>query len=775
MIAPYNTWNYPNSLRIGIGRAHELAHACRELGIRRPLLITDRVLSVTDMVRRALDDCRREFGHCGSFDDVKSNPTGCNVADGLAAYRAGDHDGVIGFGGGSVLDTAKAVALMVGQDRPLWDFEDVGDNQRRVRSDGIAPMIALPTTASSGSEAGRAAVITDEATRVKRTMLHLKMMPCIAFLDADLTAGMPASLTAATGADALPHCMEAWCSPVYHPMAGAIAMEGLRLIRQALPAVVADGQDLAMRQQMLVASAMGAVAFQRELGGVHAIAQTLGALYGHHHGLLNAIVLPYVLRANAAALDEPMTQLARYLDLARPGFAAVLDWVLDLRERIGIPHTLAALGINDRNAELIGRTALTDGCSQPTRCDIVRLPTRRSSAKRLQASDGCRSRTHASAARHARRRYASARDRRTHCRCVLLLAHDGAVVHAGVAGWANREKAQPMQCDTVFRFASLTKLVTSVTALRLCELGWFDLGTPITRWLPYFRPLLADGSVPVITSRHLLSHVAGLSYGFEMPPGNAYEIAGISDGLDACKFGIEENLRRLEAIPLQSAPGSAWQYSMATDVLGAVLECAAGDELPALVARYVTNLLGMAATHFGAPVGRMLATPYRDAIGGGEPSLIGADDWLVFDTSRIRVSADRAHSLDAWPSGGAGLVGTADDYLRLLECLRTGDAPVLGAATTQRLLDNALRSVTIRSRDPGWGFGLGPLVLTDPARGGSPQHAGTWGWCGLFGAHYWVNPVMCLSMVAMTNTGVAGAWGSFATSIVAALYDPQMI
>ncbi len=358
-----NDWHYPTSIRAGAGRAAELADACRVTGIKRPLLITDRFLGSTDMILSAVEDCRQQLGHCGLFDRVKGNPTGTNVADGLEAYKAGDHDGVIAFGGGSALDAAKAVALISGQTRPLWDFEDIGQNHLRANPMGIAPVIALPTTAGTGSEVGRASVITDEQAQVKRTILHIRMMPRIAILDANLTLDLPTHLTAATGADALTHCMESWCSPVWHPMAEAVSVKGMQMIKAYLPRVVADGQDLEARQQMLVASSLGAAAFQRGLGGVHAIAQSLGALYDQHHGLLNAILLPYVLEANRSALLQQMDDLAVYLRLPTPGFSGVMDWVLSLREQIGIPHTLADIGIHDQDAELVGQMAFADGCS----------------------------------------------------------------------------------------------------------------------------------------------------------------------------------------------------------------------------------------------------------------------------------------------------------------------------------------------------------------------------------------------------------------------------
>lgn len=358
-----NDWHYPTSIRAGAGRAAELADACRVTGIKRPLLVTDRFLGSTDMIRSAVEDCRQQLGHCGLFDRVKGNPTGTNVADGLEAYKAGDHDGVIAFGGGSALDAAKAVALMSGQTLPLWDFEDIGQNHLRANPLGIAPVIALPTTAGTGSEVGRASVITDEQAQVKRTILHIRMMPRIAILDANLTLDLPTHLTAATGADALTHCMESWCSPVWHPMAEAVSVKGMQMIKAYLPRVVADGQDLEARQQMLVASSLGAAAFQRGLGGVHAIAQSLGALYDQHHGLLNAILLPYVLDANRSALLQQMDDLAVYLRLPTSGFSGVMHWVLSLREQIGIPHTLAEIGIHDQDAELVGQMAFADGCS----------------------------------------------------------------------------------------------------------------------------------------------------------------------------------------------------------------------------------------------------------------------------------------------------------------------------------------------------------------------------------------------------------------------------
>lgn len=354
-------WNYPTAVKVGAGRIRELPALCQSLGMKNPLLITDPGLAALPMLQAVLDRCTLAGLRCAVFSNIKGNPTGQNVEDGVLAYQVGQHDGVIAFGGGSALDAAKAVALMVGQDRPLWDFEDVGDNYLRVKVAGMAPVVAVPTTAGTGSEVGRASVITDDAAHVKRIIFHARMLPAVVILDPELTVGLPPKLTAATGMDALSHNLEAYCSPFYHPMATGIAIEGIRLVRQWLPLAVRDGANLEARLQMLVASSMGATAFQRGLGAMHALAHPLGALYDAHHGMLNAVLMPYVLQANRSAIDERITSLARYLDLPQPSFSAFLDWVLALREQVGIPHTLAEIGIDAAQAELVARMAVDDG------------------------------------------------------------------------------------------------------------------------------------------------------------------------------------------------------------------------------------------------------------------------------------------------------------------------------------------------------------------------------------------------------------------------------
>lgn len=353
-------WNYPNNISVGAGRVKEVPLACKHLRMQLPLLITDPGLAELPMVCATVAGCNDANLRCGLFSNIQSNPTGQNVSDGVAAYRAGGHDGVIAFGGGSALDAAKAVALMVGQDRPLWDFEDIGDNWTRVNAEAIASIVAVPTTAGTGSEVGRAAVITDTEQQIKRIIFHPDMLPGRVILDPELTLALPAKITAATGMDALSHNLEAFCSPFYHPMADGIAMEGIRLIKDYLPRAVENGSNLEARTQMLVASLMGATAFQKGLGGMHAIAHSLGALYGAHHGLLNAILMPYIVKANQALIEARIERLGQYLLLKQPGFAGFLDWILEMRSRLGIPHDLSAIDIDAAQAARIGKMAAAD-------------------------------------------------------------------------------------------------------------------------------------------------------------------------------------------------------------------------------------------------------------------------------------------------------------------------------------------------------------------------------------------------------------------------------
>jgi len=355
-----SNWNYPSYIRAGAGRIAELPDTCRSLGIHRPLLVTDPGLATLPMVRQAVAHCETADLACRLFSDIKSNPCGENVAAGVAAFSAGNHDGVIAFGGGSALDVGKAVALMTGQDRPLWDFEDIGDNWKRVLETGIAPIVAVPTTAGTGSEVGRAAIITDQERLLKKIIFHPGMLPRQVILDPELTVGLPAHITAATGMDALSHNLEALCSPSYHPMAEGIAIEGIRLVREFLPVAVRDGKNLEARLQMLVASTMGATAFQKGLGAMHALAHPLGALYDAHHGLLNAILMPYVLSANRSAIEARINRVSAYIGLAEPNFAGFISWILDLRSRLAIPHSLAEIEIDRQLADRVAQMASED-------------------------------------------------------------------------------------------------------------------------------------------------------------------------------------------------------------------------------------------------------------------------------------------------------------------------------------------------------------------------------------------------------------------------------
>jgi alcohol dehydrogenase len=282
-----------------------------------------------------------------------------NIEAGIAALKAGGHDGVIAFGGGSALDAGKVIAFMAGQTRPMWDFEDVGDWWTRADPAGIAPIVAVPTTAGTGSEVGRAGVITDETTHTKKVIFHPLMMPKVTICDPELTVGMPKPVTVGTGMDALAHCLEAYCGAFYHPMADGIAVEGMRLVKENLPRAAADGQDLEARAHMMAAAAMGATAFQKALGAIHALSHPVGALYDTHHGMTNAVFMPYVLAFNRPAIEDKIVRLAAYLGL-KPAFPAFLDWVLRLREETGVPHTLSGLNVDGSKLDLMSRMAPKD-------------------------------------------------------------------------------------------------------------------------------------------------------------------------------------------------------------------------------------------------------------------------------------------------------------------------------------------------------------------------------------------------------------------------------
>ena len=353
-------WNYPTTIRFGAGRIRKLPQACAALGMKRPLLVTDPGLAALPMVADAVSQCHAAGLDCAVYSDVRPNPVEQNVTDGVRRFREGSHDGVIAMGGGSALDAGKAIALMAGQTRPIWDFEDREDWWTRVDVSGMAPVVAVPTTAGTGSEVGRASVITDLRDRTKKIIFHPKMLPGIVIADPELTLGLPPKVTAATGMDALSHCLEAYCSPCFHPLADGIAVEGMRLIHDWLPRAVAQGGDLEARAHLLVASSMGATAFQKGLGAMHSLSHPCGANLDTHHGLTNAVVMPYVLAWNRRAIEQRLARLAAWLGLGQHSYQAFFDWVLQLRATIGIPPTLAGLGVREEHAAAFAPLALAD-------------------------------------------------------------------------------------------------------------------------------------------------------------------------------------------------------------------------------------------------------------------------------------------------------------------------------------------------------------------------------------------------------------------------------
>lgn len=353
-------WNYPTTIRMGNGRLSELPFVCKSLGIRNPLLVIDAGLVEQPFVASAMEYVKAEGASIGLFSDVKANPTGANIASGVVAFKNGNHDGVIALGGGSALDAGKAIALMSGQTHSIWDLEDIGTNWLRADPEGIAPIVAVPTTSGTGSEVGRASVILDEEQQVKKIIFHPKMMPQVVLADPELVTGLPAHLTAATGLDAFVHCLEAYCAPGYHPMADGIALEGMRLIKEWLVPAVEDGDNLTARSHMMVASSMGATAFQKGLGGVHALAHPLGAIFDAHHGLLNAILLPYVLVRNRMAIESRIAHVATCIGLEDNSFDGFIAWIIDLRQRLNIPHSLSEIGITAESSERIGEMAAVD-------------------------------------------------------------------------------------------------------------------------------------------------------------------------------------------------------------------------------------------------------------------------------------------------------------------------------------------------------------------------------------------------------------------------------
>tara|TARA_B110000263_G_C15270994_1_gene493471 strand:+ start:308 stop:1471 length:1164 start_codon:yes stop_codon:yes gene_type:complete len=356
----YN-WNYPTTMWVGENRIKDIAEACKNLGIINPLLVTDKGLAETDIVKNTLSILDNNKVSAKLYSNVVGNPTGKNVNEGVEAYKKNNCDGVIAFGGGSGLDVGKAVAFMSGQTLPIWDFEDVGDNWTKANSEKIAPIIAVPTTAGTGSETGRASVILNEETGVKNIIFHPKFLPSIVILDPVLTVGLPPKMTAATGMDALAHNLEAYCAPGFHPMADGIALEGMRLINKWLLEAVNNGSNIEARMNMITAASMGSTAFQKGLGAIHSQSHPVNAVNNIHHGLSNAIFMPYVLTFNKDVIEDKIIKICDYLELKDRSFDGFINWVLDLRKKLNMPHKLSEV-IEEKDFQLdrLSKMALED-------------------------------------------------------------------------------------------------------------------------------------------------------------------------------------------------------------------------------------------------------------------------------------------------------------------------------------------------------------------------------------------------------------------------------
>ena len=351
-------WSFPTAIRFGAGRISELAEACQAVGMKRPLLVTDPGIAALPMMEEVLNTARANGMELEVFSDITANPSEIDVAKGVKIYLEGKHDGVVAFGGGSGLDAGKAIAFMSCQELPIWEFEDRGDLWKKANADGIPPIVAVPTTSGTGSEVGRASVITNSQTHIKKVIFHPKFMPEIVIADPELTVGLPKILTAATGMDALAHCLEAFCAPGFHPMADGIAVEGIRIVHKALPRAVSEGTDIEARGQMLVASSMGATAFQKGLGSIHALSHPFGGIYGAHHGMLNGVIMPYILTANRSAIEAKIEYLATVI--GADGFDGFYNWIINLRSEIGIPNSLQEMDIENPDYDRIAAIAIED-------------------------------------------------------------------------------------------------------------------------------------------------------------------------------------------------------------------------------------------------------------------------------------------------------------------------------------------------------------------------------------------------------------------------------
>jgi len=372
----FENWGYPNTVWFGNGRITDLPKACKILNIKKPLLVTDKDLAKTTMVLSAIEVNKKNSLPTEIFSDLKGNPLGSYVQNGVEKFKNGNHDGIIAFGGGSSLDVGKSILLQASLNRPLWDFTDGGSFWKEnsfgksmainkiSNPDNIKPFIAIPTTAGTGSETSRAAAIINDETKIKKIVFHPKMLPTLTILDPELTTGMPPFLTAATGMDALAHNLEAYCAPGYHPMADGIALEGMWLIKKWLTVAVEQGENLEARGHMLTASCMGATAFQKGLGAIHSLSHPVNSLFNVHHGLSNGIFMPYVLTFNRSTIEKKIIKACEYLEIKNKSFNGFIDWILALREKTKIPHKISdTTNISDKDIEKLSPMALADPCT----------------------------------------------------------------------------------------------------------------------------------------------------------------------------------------------------------------------------------------------------------------------------------------------------------------------------------------------------------------------------------------------------------------------------
>ena len=363
-------WNYPTPIWFGPGRIKDIQKACDDLNILNPLIVTDPGILKTDIITKLNNNLKTT---AKIYSEVQGNPTGKNVKDGVDFFNNFQNDGVIAVGGGSGMDTGKGIAFMAKQTKPIWDFEDIGDYWTRANSDVIFPIIAVPTTAGTGSETGRAGVFTNEETKVKKIIFHPKMLPSTVILDPELTLPLPSHLTAYTGMDALAHCLEAYCSNLFHPLSQGIALEGISIIKKYLQKSFSNGDDIEARGNMLAASSMGSIAFQKGLGAIHSLSHPVGALYNTHHGLTNAVFMPYVIKKNRDAIEDKLIALSRYIELSNQSFDGFMTWILNLRESLQIPHTLEELIHEDTKLEEMSAMALVDPTAGSNPIDLNQL------------------------------------------------------------------------------------------------------------------------------------------------------------------------------------------------------------------------------------------------------------------------------------------------------------------------------------------------------------------------------------------------------------------